>query len=150
MPRSQGQEIKNGLTGEPRPAWARLGETLGSEFGGREMASGSLPSSSSMKILTQGPSFTAPYKGTIRGDVNPAHAINSSARKTSTRTWKSPEAAGSQGEGPGLDPTRILGAPCTENEVPSDGSEARQVPGRPTGPSETNLCVLGLRSMPGT
>lgn len=101
-----------------------------------------------MKMLTQGPSFTAPYKGTILGEVSPAHAISSSARNTLTGTWKGPEVAASQGEGPGLalcHPFRILGAPCTDNHVPSDDSVARQGPSGPTGPSETKPCTLGVR-----
>lgn len=61
-----------------------------------------------MKMLTQGPSFTAPYKGTILGEVSPAHAINSSARNTSTRTWKGPEVAASQGKGLRLAPRHTL------------------------------------------
>ena len=76
-----------------------------------------------MKMLTQGPSFTAPYKGTMRGEVSPAHDVSSSARNISTRTWRGPEVAASQGEGPGL-------APRTETAGVSSGdSEARQGPG---------------------
>lgn len=70
-----------------------------------------------MKMFTQGPSFTAPYKGTILGEVNPAHAINSSARNMSTRTWKGPEVAVSRREGPGpahCHPVRTLGAPSSD------------------------------------
>lgn len=105
------------------------------------VAPGSLPSSSSMKMLTQGPSFTAPYKGTILGEVNPAHAINSSARNTSTRTWKGPAVGGSQVEGPGLVPwvpIWTLGAPYMETmDGPGDDSEARQGPEGPAGHLET-------------
>lgn len=90
-------------------------------------------------MLTQGPSFTAPYRGTILGEVNPAHAINSSARNTSMRTWQGAEVAVSQGEGQGLVPQ----CPCTETaDVPSDDSEARQGPGGPTGATETKLYTL--------
>lgn len=44
------------------------------------------PSISFMKMVTQGPSFTAPYKGTTLGLVIAAHVVNSSARKCSTCT----------------------------------------------------------------
>lgn len=46
------------------------------------------PSISFMKMVTQGPSFTAPYKGTTLGLVIAAHVVNSSARKCSTCTWR--------------------------------------------------------------
>ena len=129
---SQGQEIKNGLTGDEGQPGQDSGKPLALNLEGEGVAAGSLPSSSSMKMLTQGPSFTAPYKGTILGEVNPAHAINSSARNTSTRTWKGPEVGVTQDDGPGLvpwHPVRTLEAPCTETaDVPGDDSEARQGP----------------------
>lgn len=112
---SQGQEVKNGITGD-------RGQS-GNDVGKPWLGPSSLPSSSSMKMLTHGPSFTAPYRGTILGEVSPAHAINSSARNTSMRTWQGAEVAVSQGEGQGLVPQ----CSCAEAaEVPSDNSEARQ------------------------
>lgn len=137
---SQGQEVKNRVTGDQGQHGQDSGkpQILALNHEGERVAPGSLPSSSSMKMLTQGPSFTAPYKGTILGEVSPAHAINSSARNTSMRTWQDPEVAVSQGERPGCYPGRTLGAPCTETaDVPRVDSEARQ------GPSETKLCTLG-------
>lgn len=131
LPMSEGQEVKNALTGDQGQPGQDLGKPLALNFERERVVARSLPSSSSMKMLTHGPSFTAPYKGTILGEVNPAHAINSSARNTSTRTWKGPGVAASQGEGSGLapwHPVRTLGAPCTETEVPSDDSEAWQGP----------------------
>lgn len=49
------------------------------------------PSISFMKMVTQGPSFTAPYNGTTLGLVIAAHVVNSSARKCSTCTWSDKE-----------------------------------------------------------
>lgn len=110
---------------------ANLGKTqegtFGTEFGER-VGPGSLPSSSSMKMLTQGPSLTAPYKGTILGEVNPAHAISSSARNTSSRTCKGPEAAVRQEEGTragSLTSCQDPGAPHTEAAVSSGYAGAR-------------------------
>lgn len=89
-----------------------------------------------MKMLTQGPSFTAPYKGTILGEVNPAHAINSSARNTSMRTWQGPEVFVSQGESWGHFPGILAGPlvlPAETANVSRVDCEARQGPGGATG-----------------
>lgn len=146
LPTSQGQEIKNRASGDQGQPGQDPGkpQVLALSCEGERVAPGSLPSSSSMKMLTQGPSFTAPYKGTILGEVNPAHATNSSARNTSMRTWRGPEVAVSQGACPGCFPSILAGRlPAGRLPIPRVDSEARQGPGGPTGPSGANCAPWG-------